>query len=126
MLLKRKHYHDEAGIKAPVVSGIIVKRLPVSGKQKLSPKLIKTGQNEKWLSKGQDKITIHAEGGDVVFDVVSEPGRYCCHCGEKLADDATGEAARSHVSAEHSGKKSPDKRNPSGYEMRNYFDCKVA
>jgi len=123
MLLQRKHQHDRNGLKAPVVSGIRVKRLPENGKQHLSPKLVKTGQSENWLTRTEDKITIHDEDGDVVFNIIRNPGRYCCHCQEKLTDDADGAAARDHVTKKHDGKKSPDPQNPSGYLMINYYDC---
>lgn len=125
MKLQRKHYHDPNGLKAPVVSGIKIKSISADGKQKFTPKLVKIGQTEHWLSLAADKITVHADGGDVVFAIKKWPGRYCCHCGEKLPDDQTGEAARAHVATVHAGKKSPDEQNPSGYVMRNYYDCEV-
>jgi len=123
VLLKKKHYHDPNGLKAPVVSGIIVKRLSADGKQRFSPKLVKTGQDEKWLTKTETTITIHDQGGDIVFTIRRVPGRYCCHCQEKLIDDATGEAARAHVVTEHAREDSPDANNPSGYELLTYYDC---
>ena len=125
MLLQRKHYHDTNGLKAPVVSGIKLKRMSGDGKQKFSSKLVKTGQDEHWLSVVGGKIILHAEGGDVPFVVLSIPGRYCCHCGIKLTDDTTGEAARQHVAAQHAGKASPDEQTPSGYVMQNYYDCEL-
>ncbi len=125
MLLQRKHYRDPNGLKSPVVSGIKLKRLSADGKQKITPKMVEIGQSERWLSHVGSKIVIHSEGGNVVFNIVQEPGRYCCHCGEKLPDDQTGEAARAHVTAKHAGKKSPDEQNPSGYAMQNYYDCEL-
>lgn len=125
MLLQRKHYHDSNGLKAPVVAGIKLKRISGDGKQKFSPKLIKTGQDEHWLSVAGSNVILHAEGGDVIFKVLSIPGRYCCHCGIKLTDDQTGEAARAHVAGEHAGKKSLDAENLSGYRMQNYYDCEL-
>lgn len=125
MLLKRKHYHDPNGLKAPVVSGIEIKRMCASGKQKFTEKLVKQGIEERWLSKNETTITIHDQGGDVVFNILRAPGRYCCHCSEKLQDDATGEAARAHVATEHPGETSPDPYNPSGYELISYYDCEL-
>ena len=125
MLLQRKHYHDPNGIKSPVVSGIRIKRISADGKQKFPTKLVKQGQDERWLSVVRGTIVIHDKGGDAVFKVLAIPGRYCCHCGEKLTDDPTGEAARKHVAEKHAGKISPDPENPSGYAMQNYYDCEL-
>jgi len=125
MLLQRKYHHDSNGIKPPVVRGIKLKRMSADGKQRFAPKLVKIGQDEHWLSVTGGKIIIHDEGGDVPFKVLKVPGRYCCHCGEKLTDDADGAAARKHVVEHHVGKKSPDEQNPSGYVMQNYYDCEL-
>jgi len=57
------------------------------------------------------------------YQIVREPGRYCLHCGEKLADDQNGELARLHIAMKHKGKASPDANNPAGYEAIHYFDC---
>lgn len=125
MLLQRKHYHDTDGIKSPAVVGIRVKRL--GKKQKLTPELLAAGKEERWLSHDttNNTITMHAEGGDVVFDILTIPGRYCAHCNEKLVDDQTGVAAREHVATFHAGVTSPDPQNPSGYAMLNYYNCTV-
>ena len=125
MLLKRKHSHDPYGLSAPAVTGIQVKRLSADGKQKFSPKLVKTGQDERWLTKGDNTITIHDQEGDIVFNILRAPGRYCCHCQEKLPDDPKGEAAQKHVAKEHKNQESPDLANPAGYEMINYYDCEL-
>lgn len=123
MILQRKYYHDTDGIKSPVVNGIRVKRL--SAEQRFTPKLVATGKEERWLSLNEatSKITIHAEGGDINFNILTVPGRYCAHCNEKLVDDSTGEAAREHVATNHAGIISPDPQNPAGYAMLNYYDC---
>lgn len=125
MLLKRKYHPYLNTVEPLTVSGIIVKRLSSDGKQKFSSKLVKTGQDEKWLTKKATTITIHDQEGDIVFNINRIPGRYCCHCGEKLIDDATGEAARTHVAAEHADEVSPDRNNPSGYELLTYYDCEL-
>lgn len=122
MLLKRKY-------KDGVVSGIQIKRFPVNGKQHLSPRVVNGGLAEGWLSITDAAITIHDEAGDLVLNVDRAPGRYCCHCGDKLRDDdrsdAPGVFARKHVQDEHPGTKSPDSSNPAGYEKINYFECTV-
>lgn len=126
MLLKRNYHHDPNGIKAPAVSGVVIKRLCSNGKQHFSPKLVKTGISEGWLTKTDEAIIIHDDDvGDIPFKILRGPGRYCCHCQEKLKDDPTGEAARQHVEEKHKGKKSPDPRHPAGYEMINYYDCEL-
>lgn len=51
------------------------------------------------------------------------PGKYCCHCGEKLPDDAAGDMARLHVATKHAGHTSPSKANPAGYEAIHYYEC---
>lgn len=96
--------------------GVQVKRMGL--KQKFSPDLIAAATAEGWLTMAAGKITIKHTEGEITFDVVRKPGRYCCHCGEKLAGrdiDPGGAMARAHVAAKHSGETSPDPENPSGY-----------
>ena len=125
MLLKRIHRHDPNGLKRPVVSGVIVKRICANGKQKFSVKVVKTGIAEGWMFLSEKLITIKTPQGDMKWKIIAGPGRYCCHCGEKLMDDQTGAAAREHVKAKHAGKKSPDAEHPAGYRMNNYYDCEL-
>ena len=93
--------------------------------QVFSPNVIAGGIAEGWLDASDKTITIHTTDGDLVYNIVKKPGRYCCHCGEKLQDDATGETAREHVAKKHAGKQSPDPENPSGYKMQNFTECEV-
>ena len=80
-----------------------------------------------WMKRDGAVITLTAVGGEsVAFNVVREPGRYCCHCKVKLPDDGSGAQARAHVAEAHPDQVSPDSENPSGYECINYFDCEVA
>lgn len=125
MLLQRKYYHDPNGVKSPSVSGVVVKRMPTNGVQHFSPKLVRTGMSERWLIQKDGKITVIDQSGPIVFNIIREPGRYCLHCGVKLSDDPMGKAAQEHISQEHSGIKSPDPLNPSGYVMLTYFETKV-
>jgi len=126
MYLQRQYKHDPKGVKSPVVSGVKIKRISANGKQNFSSKLVKVAQAEGWLSVNDTHIILHDDDlGDINFKIVRSPGRYCCHCGEKLIDDPTGEAAREHVAQKHSGKKSPDTNNPSGYEMIAHYECVV-
>ena len=111
------------------VSGIQIKRFPTNGRQHLSEKIVAKGIAEGWLSINDETVTIHDQVGDLDMNILRKPGRYCCHCGEKLEDDdhlvKSGEAARAHVVSMHKGKKSPDPENPAGYLKLNYFDCVV-
>lgn len=94
-------------------------------RQNLSTRLVEKGVSEGWLSLSRGEIVIHQERGvrDVKLRIVRGPGRYCCHCGEELADEQT---ARAHVAAEHEGDDSPDAENPSGYRWNLYYECEVA
>lgn len=90
-------------------------------KQNFSTGLVQRGIREGWLTMSKDKLVLHTKPEELVYDVVKGPGRYCCHCGEKLDDDAIGELAQTHVLMNHEGVESPDKGNPSGYVMRSSY-----
>ena len=107
----------------PVVIGVEIKRLPVNGKQKLSPKLIKQGKEQGWLTISDDLIQIN----DTKFKIVGVPSHECLHCGHvDLSQDMTGQTCRNHIAAKHKGKKSPDPdNNPSGYVRHNYYMTEV-
>lgn len=102
-------------------------------KQRFSGGLVEAAVAEGWMTVGQGKVVIHCalpaptgesfHPADLTYRIVRIPGRYCCHCGEKLPDDATGELARAHVAREHAGQRSPDRENPSGYGMVNAYEC---
>lgn len=110
----------------PFVTGIIIKRLPVNGRQRFSPTLIEGGIAEGWLTKTDTTITIHCqERGDVVFDIDNVPGRYSCFDLSKLEDDPDGALARKHIAEKHKGKPSPDQKHPSGYKCKNYYGTTV-
>jgi len=94
--------------------------------QNFSSGLVDAGLREGWISLSKGKITLHTRPEELIYTIDRTPGRYCCHCDEKLPDDATGEMARSHVAAEHEGEKSPDPQNPSGYCMLNHYACTIA
>ena len=116
---------QERGIIKEIVPHPIVRATRLSDTQVFSPNMIAGGIAEGWLEATDKTITIHSTDGDIVYNIVKKPGRYCCHCDDKLIDDATGEAAREHVAKKHAGKQSPDPENPSGYKMRNYTKCEV-
>jgi len=70
-----------------------------------------------------DVLTLNVEPEPLIYKIVRQPGRYCLHCGEKLADDQTGALARLHIAMQHNGVASPDPSNPSGYVALNHFAC---
>lgn len=78
------------------------------------------------------QIVITTDAGDLVYNVLRGPGRYCCHCGDKLEDDEftnphrAGERARQHVTDAHGDAPSPNKAEPSGYEYLHYYECERA
>lgn len=131
MYLKRTYHQDKlvrdektgkvTEVKPGAVSG--VKILRAGARQNFSTKIIEQGVAEGWLSLGQGKITIKAEGGDVSYTIERAPGYYCCHCNEKL-DDGTAGAA--HVSEEHKDAESPDPGNPAGYRRDSFYACAKA
>jgi hypothetical protein len=97
--------------------------LRAGSKQKFSGGLVEAAVAEGWMTLGQGQVVLHCQPADLSYRIVRIPGRYCCHCGEKLPDDATGELARAHVAAQHAGVRSPDPENPSGYSMLNAYEC---
>lgn len=82
--------------------------------------MIEGGAAEGWLSLGGGKVTIAAEGGDVVYAIERPPGHYCCHCDAKLDGE---HQARAHVASNHKGKASPDEKHPAGYRKDNFYSC---
>jgi len=109
----------------PPVPYVEVESLPE--RQHFSPKVLQKGIVEGWLEVDTEagEIRLKTDKGLVVFTVLRNPGRYCLHCGDKLADDDNeifpGRRAREHVAAEHAGIDSPDAENPSGYSKANYY-----
>ena len=108
--------------------GVDVLELNPDGRQNFSTKLVKEGSEQGWLRVDGKTLTVFANNReDVRFNILREPGRYCCHCGEKLQDDDNtnmpGELARQHVAAEHPGAASPDPNNPGGYECIRHYEC---
>jgi len=119
---------DSEGRFAPVCNGVQINRLPKNGLQKLTPKIVKRGIKEVWLTMDGTNIIIHDSltGKDVKFKITDVPGYECLHCNQKIESDRTGLGVRKHIKAEHSGKKSPDpKFNPSGYLYNDFYATQV-
>jgi hypothetical protein len=116
---------DENGkcINPPPLDYISLANTGINPEQNFSTDLVTEG-----LTSGRMKI----DGETLIMDTYPEPlrytikrrpGRYCLHCGEKLADDQTGALARLHVAEKHAGEPSPDKNVPAGYISINHFEC---
>ena len=124
---KNTHKPADGGLKYPELAEgalmIWVEHTGASPEQNFSGGLIEAGVTEGWVSITKGKLILNVKPEDLVYTIKRGPGRYCCHCGGKLADDATGEMARAHVAAEHKGEKSPDQANPGGYCMLNHYEC---
>lgn len=70
-----------------------------------------------------DVLALECHPEPLRYAIKRRPGRYCLHCGEKLADDEKGVLARLHVAEKHAGKPSPDADTPAGYVALNHFEC---
>ena len=99
---------------------------------KLTPRTLEMGLSEGWLSADKGKVIFHGEDGDVEYKIFRQPGYYCCHCENPLPDAGTmteynGKRTTlglKHIAAAHSGKKSPDPNNVSGYRKDNFYDLR--
>ena len=115
MLLKRE-------LTSGRVTGIRLLRAGRIGtRQHFTPRLIHRGLTEGWLEIQRSRLILQATGGAVIYQILREPGYYCCHC-QDGQPDAVG--ARQHVEAKHGGHASPDRQNPSGYRLALYYDCR--
>lgn len=120
MLLKRIYKRGTQPLELDYVS---LANTGVEPQQNFSTGLIYAAIAEGWCTIGHGKLTLHLVPEDLVYTVNRVPGRYCCHCSEKLPDDATGEGAREHIRTVHPGVESPDPAHPAGYLMTNAFEC---
>lgn len=94
-----------------------------TARQNFSTRLVNTGAREGWITIASGQLILNTRPEELVYVVMRGPGRYCCHCKERLEDDALGEQARAHVGQLHKGVLSPDPENPSGYCVLNYYEC---
>lgn len=69
-----------------------------------------------------DELIFYLYPETLYYEILRRPGRYCCHCGQKLPDDTKGELARLHIAEYHAGTASPNPEHPAGYEWITYFD----
>ncbi len=117
-----KYPEPPAGFE-PVVIGVELKRLPVKENVQMTPKLLEMGKKQGWAEKTEDHILIRGYYDDqpTKFKILSEPGRYCLHCGDKLKDDPQGNHAKKHVEELHDGKPTDNEGDKSGYICNNYY-----
>ena len=81
---------------------------------------------EGWISLDRGKLTIHAENGELVYNLVRYPGAYCDNCGDRLGDGPALTAAEADVRREHAQGHSnykPNPKNPAGYSVINHYDA---
>jgi len=110
----------------PPLSHVAVLHTGWTKQQNFSGGLVQAALSEKWMTIGKGQITLHVQPEDLVYTIVRVPGRYCCHCKEKLVDDTSGQMARAHVASAHEGDVSPDTQHPAGYVMLNHYECELA
>lgn len=122
----------------PIVPPVkAVKVLSAPDRQNFSTRMVVQGTDAGWMTLALDgerasQIIIKTDKGDLVYNVLRGPGRYCCHCGDKLPDDdftnqhAPGAAAKQHVADVHGDAPSPNQDEPSGYECLRYYECERA
>lgn len=105
----------------PPVKGVQI--LHAGARQKFSVRLIATAVAEGWMTLDANRIIVKGQPQNVTYRIERAPGRYCCHCSEKLPDDVGGLLARIHVSQRHPTVPSPHPNHPAGYGMTNAFEC---
>lgn len=107
----------------PPLDYVSVGHTGTTPEQNFSGGVINAAIAEGWATISRGKLMLHVMPEDLVYTIKRVPGRYCCHCGEKLQDDATGELARGHVARAHPNEESPDPNHPAGYSMTGAFEC---
>jgi len=99
-----------------------VEMLNAPAKQNFSIGFMEQSLKDKVLAMSGDRVIFNSRP-PVIYKILRRPGRYCCHCGQKLEDDDIGSLARIHLLAMHTDKASPDRENPSGYRRDSFFAC---
>lgn len=129
MLLKRIYKKDKLGIVTGEVIGVDLLKLPKSGMQRFSHKLVIQGIQQGWLKETKKHLTLRCSNtGHKKFKILSRIRRECLHCGKELPsiyEDPTGMAARAHVLDVHQKKEPPNGGHPCGYMVQNYYETKL-
>ncbi len=96
-----------------------VKVLRGSSKWRVKVQMVERGASEGWLSLVDGALVIKTDKGDLRYKIVNGPGHYCCHDGAQVESTAEG---LKYIQLHHKGEKSPDPNNPSGIELRRYYE----
>lgn len=112
----------------PPLSHVALLHTGETPEQNFHVKEVELGVAEGWATVNTSQIGMKVrlpEGVDETlrYSIKRGPGRWCCHCKSKLADDSRGTQARLHVAQAHPGATSPDPKWPSGYAMLNHYEC---
>lgn len=118
---------DENGVctNPPEFDYVSLAHTGVDINQNFSVDLVTEALNKKWMTMEEGKLTLLIHPVNLYYKILREPGRYCCHCGDKLQDDIKGSLARLHIASKHPDKESPDPNNASGYCRINHFECEL-
>jgi hypothetical protein len=101
-----------SGVKKPY--GMKMLSAPNTGKHNFRKEWLE--EHRQFVTKTDERITLHTVDGDINFKVDHLPGRYCLTTGVRLPDvskDPKAEACRAHVAAQKFAVKTP--RWPHGY-----------
>lgn len=110
-------------VAAPALAGVDIIHTGVQAEQHFSTPLVTEFIQLGIMSIHDNQLMLKTATEDLRYTIRREPGRWCLHCGEKLAGDANGEMARLHIAMKHKDTPSPVANNPAGYEWITYFDC---
>lgn len=119
MLIKKIYKNPESG----EVDYISLAHTGVSPEQNFSVQMVTDCLSAGFMQIEGDTLTFRVYPEDLCYTIKRRPGRYCLHCGEKLADDTGGALARLHIAEIHAGQVSPSASDPSGYVALNHFEC---
>ncbi len=90
--------------------------------QKFTQRTLDQGFMEGFISIGNGQIIVKSKPNDVVYNIISKPGHYCCHDGCFLESE---QVARNYVAENFNGVESPDQNNPAGYRKDNFYFCEL-
>lgn len=133
MLLKRHYKTPDGWVKEvdaqgrctnpPPLDFVALRHTGHSAAQNFPVQEIEKYTAEGWCREEGEKLILDVRPEALVYSISRRPGRWCCHCAEKLADDAKGAQARMHVAQHHAGVESPDKLHPAGYVWLQHYEC---
>ncbi len=112
----KKIYTPAAHGEKPDICGVEIITPPANGEHNFSPKLIRDGLINGWLTVSQSDIVIHTPGTDVAFKINRAPGCYCTHCGATFEHDTSRARIREHIQQHHAALAMP------GYEVINHYE----